>query len=155
MSRKNSTRKSLHNQRRASRVKQPVSVPQLENRWNSLHLHPETKNHLAHILQEEGVEITVAATTALILELKREEQNMTRSLWGWVIEELRLLFLEEGCQHLIESGRLIIDVLLTWNIVWGPIFVAHLVLPLLALGLLPITLCLLHVLQKHRASGRE
>ncbi len=126
----------------------------LERRWDALRLHPETKDHLEQILKVEGVDLAFAATTVLILELDREEQNVTRSLWGWVIEELRLLLLEEGCQHLIDSGRLVMDALLTWTLVRGPILVTHLALPLLVLGLLPIFLCLVHVLWRYRVSGR-
>jgi hypothetical protein len=151
MSRKNTTRKSM--QRRTPRV-EPLSMQELESRWDALRLHPETKDHLEHILQAEGVDLAYAATTALILELEREEPHVTRSLWGWVIEELRTLFLEEGCQHLIESGRLVMDALLTWTLVRGPVLVTRLALPLLILALLPLSLCLIHVLRQRRASGR-
>jgi hypothetical protein len=147
---KNATRKSS----RASRV-EPISVQELKSRWGALRLHPETTDHLEHILQEEGVELAYAATTALMLELEREEQNITQSLWKWVIEELRLLFLEEGCQHLVESARLIMDALLTWTLVRGPVLMAHLALPLLAVALLPVFLCLLPILRRHRASNRR
>lgn len=154
MSRKKSTHVSMSGQNSASHAK-IISAQELEDRWNSLHLHPETKDHLEHILQEQGLELALAATTAIVLELKREEHNVTQSLWGWVIEELRLLFLEEGCQHLIESSRLIIDALLTWTLVQGPVFFAHLIFPLLAFGLLPIFLCLVRFLRQHRASGQK
>lgn len=151
MSRKNTTRKSM--QRRAPRV-EPTSMQDLEKRWDALRLHPETKDHLKQILDAEGVDLAFVATTALALELEREEQNLNQSLWGWIIEELRLLFLEEGSEHLIESGRLIMDALMTWTFVQGPVLVAHLALPLLILGLFPFFLCLVHVIRQRRASGR-
>jgi len=140
-------------QRRA-RV-EPMQMQELESRWEALHLHPETKAHLEHILTVEGAELAFAATTALLLEVEREERSVSQSLWGWLIEELRLLFLEEGCQHLIEASRLVMDALLTWTLVRGPVLVARLILPLLVLGLLPISLCFIHILRQRRASGRE
>jgi hypothetical protein len=122
----------------------------LRQQWDQLPLHPQTREHLEQVLITQGVDLATAATLALSLELAREERQVTRSLWGWLLEELRLLFLEEGCQHLIEAGRLLIDVLLAWLLVQGPWLLSRLLGPLLLLLLLPVALCLLPMLRARR-----
>ena len=137
MSRKHASRKRLPGQHRSPRIshrERPISRQNLEEQWNALHLQPQMKDHLLRILQNEGLEIAVAATMALDLEMRREEQKVARSLWDWLREELRLLFLEEGCQHIIETGRIVIDAVLAWTLLWGPFLLQHLVLLLIPLG---------------------
>jgi hypothetical protein len=131
------------------------TVEELKQRWDTLPLHPQTRAHLEQVLITGGIDLAAAATVALSLELTREEQQVARSLWGWLLEELRLLFLEEGCQHLIEAGRLLIDVLLAWLLVKGPWLLLHLVWPLLLLALLPLALCLHQVFATHRRAPRH
>jgi hypothetical protein len=142
MSRKKNTSRPS-GQHRTSRVAAPIepalSIQVLEDRWKALHLQPQTRKHLEHLLQKEGLELVLVATTALALEMEREEQKLSRSLLEWTIEELRLLFLEEGCQHLIESSRLIVDAVLTWTLMQGPLLMKHLTLPLLVFCLLLIS----------------
>ena len=151
MSRKHSTH-SHHRPAHPAQDAPSISSQELESRWNSLHLHPQTKDHLEHMLQADGLGLALAATIALDLEMQREEQTIRRSVWGWITDELRMSFLEEGCQHIVETGRLIIDVSLTWTVVQGPRYLATF---LLVLGVLLMFCCSLFVYHHRRAFRRS
>jgi hypothetical protein len=151
---KKSARKPMHSHHHMPRVahaKTNVSAQELQDRWNELRLQSGTKDHLEHILKTEGLELALAATIALTLEMNREEQKVMKSLWGWTIE----LFLEEGCTHIAEAGRLIIDAFLTWTFIEGPVLISHLALPLVALGLFLISCCVIYICRCHRIFGRK
>lgn len=152
MSRKHSARSPQHHAR-TTHIVATLSAQELEARWNSLHLHPQTKDHLEHLLQFQGLALAVAATKALDLEMQHEEQKMTRSLWGWISEELRLSFLEEGCEHIIESGRLIIGASLAWPFVQGPFIMKLLAFLFIALAVFLIFCCWLVVSRRRHASN--
>ncbi|GHO82298.1 hypothetical protein [Dictyobacter formicarum] len=152
MSRKHSTHASHHRRSHPTKRDPAISAQDLEARWHSLKLLPQTRDHLEHLLQAEGVGLALAATTALDLELQHEEQKVIRSVWGWISEELRLTFLEEGCQHILETGRLLIDACLTWSFVQGPFLLNSMAACVLALSVLLVFCCLLLAYHHHQAS---
>lgn len=157
MSRNRTRKMSLHGQHRPSHVVPALSVQDLEERWTFLRLQAKTKEHLEDILKAHGPDLALAATIALSLEVevKREEPKMIRSVWEWMIEELRLLFLEEGCAHLVESSRLIVDAFLAWTLVQGSVLIIRLALSLMVLGVLFLSSFLIRKLREHLASGHR
>lgn len=155
MSGKPTSKKLPRVQRHPSRVEPTISMQELESRWMSLHLHVQTKRHLLSLLaQEGGVSLVLTATNILALELKREERKVVRSLWSWSSEELRLLFLHEGCEHVIGSGHILIDVVLAWNLLHGPGSFVYLILPLMALGMPLLGYYLIRIRRRRRVLRR-
>lgn len=68
---------------RSSRLPSPsdLSIQDLQQRWDGLHLHEPTRQSLEHIATQEGMALALAATTLLALEMKREEEiSVSRSL---------------------------------------------------------------------------
>ncbi|GCE09205.1 hypothetical protein [Dictyobacter aurantiacus] len=155
MSRKHAHRTSHPHRSHLTKHAPDISVQDLEARWHSLKLLPQTRDHLEQLVQAEGVGLALAATTALDLELQHEEQKVIRSIWGWISEELRLTFLEEGCQHLLETGRLLIDACLTWSFVQGPFLLNSLVVCMMALGVLLLFCCMLLAYRHYQAIRYE